>query len=100
MKFQLLHRAIKGTPVVSLNTVMCSVHIRLLARHIHNTRILPTATATRPTRLLLTVNSYIKFRLRLASGQVSRRSQGTPLPSSGEPKVSNPWKKCVMQKLI
>jgi hypothetical protein len=26
-----------------------------------------------------------------ASGQVSRRSQGTLLPSSGEPKVSNPW---------
>jgi hypothetical protein len=29
---------------------------------------------------------------RLARGQVSRRSQGTLLPSSGEPKVSNPWK--------
>jgi hypothetical protein len=28
---------------------------------------------------------------RLASGQVSRRSQGTLHPSSGEPKVSNPW---------
>jgi hypothetical protein len=28
---------------------------------------------------------------RLASGQVSRRSQGTLLPSSGEPKVSNLW---------
>jgi hypothetical protein len=27
----------------------------------------------------------------IASGQVSRRSQGTLLPSSGEPKVSNPW---------
>jgi hypothetical protein len=51
MKFQLLHRAVKGTPVVSLNTVMRAVHIRLLARQIHNTRILPTATATRPARL-------------------------------------------------
>jgi hypothetical protein len=28
---------------------------------------------------------------RLASGKVSRWSQGTLLPSSGEPKVSNPW---------
>jgi hypothetical protein len=26
-----------------------------------------------------------------ASGQIPRRSQGTLLPSSGEPKVSNPW---------
>jgi hypothetical protein len=51
MKFQLLHRAIKGTPVVSLNTVMCSVHIQLLARQIHNARILPTAAASRPARL-------------------------------------------------
>jgi hypothetical protein len=42
MKFQLLHRAVKGTPVVSLNTVTCVVHIWLLARQIHNTRILPT----------------------------------------------------------
>jgi hypothetical protein len=25
------------------------------------------------------------------SGQIPRRSQGTLLPSSGEPKVSNPW---------
>jgi hypothetical protein len=51
MKFQLLHRAVKGTPVVSLNTVMRDVHIRLLARQIHNARILPTAAATRPARL-------------------------------------------------
>jgi hypothetical protein len=28
-----------------------AVHIRLLARQIHNTRILPTAAATRPARL-------------------------------------------------
>jgi hypothetical protein len=49
---------------------------------------------------LLTVNSCIKVRLWLASGQVSRHSQGTLLPSSGEPKVSNPWNKCVTQKLI
>jgi hypothetical protein len=51
MKFQLLHRAVKGTPVVSLNTVTRVVHIRLLARQIHNTCILPTVTATRPARL-------------------------------------------------
>jgi hypothetical protein len=51
MKFQLLHRAVKGLPVVSLNTVMRAVHIRLLARQIHNTRILPTAAASRPARL-------------------------------------------------
>jgi hypothetical protein len=49
---------------------------------------------------MLMVNSYIKVRLLLASGQVTRRSQGTLLPSSGEPKVSNPWNKCVTQKLI
>jgi hypothetical protein len=51
MKFQLLHRAVKGTPIVSLNTVMGIVHIRLLTRYIHNARIRPTATATRPARL-------------------------------------------------
>jgi hypothetical protein len=51
MKFQLLHRAIKGTPVVSLNTVTHAVHIRLLARQIHNTHILPTAAASHPARL-------------------------------------------------
>jgi hypothetical protein len=51
MKFLLLHRAVKGTPVVSLNTVVRAVHIRLLARQIHNACILPTAAATRPARL-------------------------------------------------
>jgi hypothetical protein len=51
MKFQLLHRAVMGTPVVSLNTVTSVVHIRLLARQIHNTRIHPTAAAGRPARL-------------------------------------------------
>jgi hypothetical protein len=49
MKFQLLHRVVKGTPVVSLNTVTCTVHIRLLARQIHNACIL--ATASRPAHL-------------------------------------------------
>jgi hypothetical protein len=44
MKFELLHRAVKGTLVVSLNTVTRAAHIRLLARQIHNARILPTAT--------------------------------------------------------
>jgi hypothetical protein len=52
MKFQLLHRAVKGTPVVSLNTVTRAVQIRLLARQIHNARILPTAAATPPAHLL------------------------------------------------
>jgi hypothetical protein len=51
MNFQLLHKAVKGTPVVSLNTVTRAVHIRLLARQIHNTRIVPTAAATRPACL-------------------------------------------------
>jgi hypothetical protein len=58
MKFQLLHRAVKGTLVVSSNKVTRTIHIRLLARQIHNARILPTAAASRPTRLhrsLLTV---------------------------------------------
>jgi hypothetical protein len=55
MKFQLLHRAVKGTAVVSLNTVMCVVHIRLLARQIHNARILPNATASRLARLRLSL---------------------------------------------
>jgi hypothetical protein len=50
--------------------------------------------------LLLTVNNCIKVRSWLASVQVSRRSQGTLLPSSGEPKVSNLWNKCVTQELI
>jgi hypothetical protein len=49
---------------------------------------------------LLTVNNCIKVHLWLASVQVSRHSQGTLLPSSGEPKVSNPWNKCVTQNLI
>jgi hypothetical protein len=51
MKFHLLHRAVKGTLVVSLNTITCAVHIRLFARQIHNARILPTAAATRPASL-------------------------------------------------
>jgi hypothetical protein len=51
MKFQLLHRAVNGTLVVSLNTVTRVIHIQLLARQIHNVRILPTATATRPVFL-------------------------------------------------
>jgi hypothetical protein len=51
MKFQLLHKAVKGTPVVSLNTVTRAVHIRLLAKQIHNARILPTASASHPARL-------------------------------------------------
>jgi L-alanine-DL-glutamate epimerase-like enolase superfamily enzyme len=45
MEFQLQHRTVKGTPVVSLNTVTRVVHILLLARQIHNARTLPTAAA-------------------------------------------------------
>jgi hypothetical protein len=48
MEFQLLHRSFKGTPIVTLNTVTLVAHIRLLARQIHNTHILPTGTASRP----------------------------------------------------
>jgi hypothetical protein len=51
MKFQLLHKAVKGTPVVSLNTVTRTVHIWLLARQIHNDHILPTAATNRHARL-------------------------------------------------
>jgi hypothetical protein len=51
MKFQLLHRAVKGTPVVWLNMVTCAVHIQLLVRQIHNARILHTAAASCPARL-------------------------------------------------
>jgi hypothetical protein len=51
MKFQLLHRAVKGTPVVSLNIVTRVIHIQLLASQIHNAHILPTYTTSRPARL-------------------------------------------------
>jgi hypothetical protein len=51
-------------------------------------------------RGLLTLYNRIKLQIDLQSGQVSRHSQGTLLPSSGEYKVSNPWNKCVMQELI
>jgi hypothetical protein len=51
MKFQLLHRAIKGTPVGSLNTVTRAAHIRLLARQNHNACILLTTATSRPARL-------------------------------------------------
>jgi hypothetical protein len=59
-----------------------------------------TLASRRCERLVLTVNNCIKVRLWLASVQVSHRSQGTLLTSSGEPKVSNPWNKCVTQNLI
>jgi hypothetical protein len=51
MEFQLQHRAVKGTPVASLNTVTHTVHIRLLTRQIHNARTLLTAASTLPARL-------------------------------------------------
>jgi hypothetical protein len=55
MKFQLLHRAVKGTPIVSLNAITRAIHIRLLSRQIHNARILPTAAASCPARLRLSL---------------------------------------------
>jgi hypothetical protein len=48
------------------------------------------ATAPRKKGLVDGVYSY-QSSYGFASGQISRRSQGTLLPSSGEPKVSNPW---------
>jgi hypothetical protein len=50
--------------------------------------------------VVLIVNSCIKVCLDLQADKSPRRSQGTLLPSSGEPKVSNPWNKCVMQEMI
>jgi hypothetical protein len=41
----------QGHASISLNTVTRVVHIRLIVRQIHNARILPTATTTRPARL-------------------------------------------------
>jgi hypothetical protein len=51
MEFQLVHRSVKCTQVVSLNTVTCTANIWLLTRQIHNARILPTAATTRPAHL-------------------------------------------------
>jgi hypothetical protein len=48
MKFQLLHKAIKGTQVVSLNIVTHTVHIRLLARQIHNRVFSPSLLPLSP----------------------------------------------------
>jgi hypothetical protein len=50
-EFQLLHTVVKGTSVVSLNTVTRDVHIQLLARHVHHALILPIAAATHPALL-------------------------------------------------
>jgi hypothetical protein len=38
-------------PVIFLNTVTRTIHIRILTRQIHNTRTLPTAVVTLPARL-------------------------------------------------
>jgi hypothetical protein len=51
MEFQLQHRAIKGTPVISLNIVTRVVPIQLLGRQIHNARMFLTTAATLPARL-------------------------------------------------
>jgi hypothetical protein len=56
----------------------------------------PPPLSTEEAAVSIVVSKFV----RLASGQVSRRSQGTLLPSSGEPKVSNPWNKCVTQETI
>jgi hypothetical protein len=56
-------------------------------------------TVPRPVEPIDSVYSY-QTSYGFASGQIPRRSQGTLLPSSGEPKVSNPWNNCVMQLLI
>jgi hypothetical protein len=50
-----------------------------------STAILPKCSLPIDGRLLYQ-SSY-----GFASGQIHRRSEGTLLPSSGEPKVSNPW---------
>jgi hypothetical protein len=91
IKFQLLHRAVKGTPVVSLNTVTHAIHIRLLARLIHNARILPTAAASRLARLRRSLPAAVllfssptapcvmtvtRTRL-LACGRMFRRAKGS-----------------------
>jgi hypothetical protein len=53
----------------------------------------------RQCKSMLTVNSCIKVCLDLQADK-SPVSQGTLLPSSGEPKVLNLWNKCVMQEMI
>jgi hypothetical protein len=59
-EFQLLHKAVKGMPVVSLNTVTRAIHIWLLARYIHNARILPTAAAPRPALLRRSLPAHLR----------------------------------------
>jgi hypothetical protein len=44
-----------------------------------------------PAWTVLTVDYRIKVHMDLQADKSPRRSQGTLLPSSGEPKVSNPW---------
>jgi hypothetical protein len=63
MKFQLQPEAVKGTLVVSLNTVMRVVHIRLLAREIHNARTLPTTTATLLAHLCHSLPALLRYSL-------------------------------------
>jgi hypothetical protein len=89
MKFQLLHRAVKGTPVVSLNTVTCAVHIRFLARQIRNARILPISTATRPAHLrrsLLTAALLFSSPTAPCVTTVTRRQLLACGRTSGQPK--------------
>jgi hypothetical protein len=63
MEFQLLHGAVKGMP---------DVHIRLLARQMHNARILPTAPAIRPARLRCSLPACLRRSLPTAALLFSR----------------------------
>jgi hypothetical protein len=88
MKFQLLHRAVKGTLVVSLNIVTRVVHIRLLARQIHNACILPTAAASCPARLRRSLPAAALLFSRPTAPCVKRTRLLECARTSGQPKDS------------
>jgi hypothetical protein len=67
MEFQFQHKAVKGTPAISLNTVMRVVHIRLLARQIRNAHTLPTAAATLLARLHRSLPARLRRSLPVAA---------------------------------
>jgi hypothetical protein len=60
-------QTVKGTLVVSLNTVTRAVHIRLLARQIHDAHTLTTAAATRPARLRRSLPAHLRRSLPAAA---------------------------------
>jgi hypothetical protein len=73
MKLQLLHRAVNGTPGVSLNTVTRTVHIRLLAAAscpAHLRRSLPAAALLFSSPTAPCVKTVTRTRL-LACGRTS-----------------------------